>query len=91
MDETKDSTASLASRIYEERIRPLVEEEHFGKVVSIDVNSGDYEIARDRQDRWPALDRLRGRHDDPRVFTLRIGGGPVAKIGGFRRLPRQPR
>ena len=79
--------AARAEAIYEARIRPLVEAEHFGKVVSIDVESGDYEVAADRDDRWPALARLRARHARPRVFSLRVGGDPVARIGGFRRVP----
>lgn len=82
--------AEGAKAIYEERIRAVVEGEHFGKVVSIDVGSGDYEIAADRDDRWPALERLRKRHERPQVFSLRVGGGPVARIGGFRRLPGAP-
>lgn len=87
MDEAgRRDVAERAKAIYEDRIRPLVEREHFGRVLSIDVDSGDYEIAADRDDRWPALERLRGRHERPRVFSLRVGGGPVARIGGFRRL-----
>ena len=88
MDEAaRRAVAEQGKAIYEARIRHLVEGEHFGKVVSIDVDSGDYEVAADRDDRWPALERLRGRHERPQVFSLRVGGGPVARIGGFRRLP----
>ena len=91
MDEAgRRDVAERAKAIYESRIRPLVEGEHFGKVVSIDVESGDYEVAADRDDRWPALARLRGRHGRPRVFSLRVGGEPVARIGGFRRMPGNP-
>ena len=86
MDDAREDVAERATRIYEERIRPRVEEEHFGKVISIDVNSGDYEIAADRGDRMDAVHRLRDRHEAPRVFSIRIGGGPVARIGGARRI-----
>ncbi len=91
MDEgARREVAERAKAIYEAHIRPRVEGEHFGKVLSIDVESGDYEIAADRDDRWPALERLRRRHEHPQVFSLRVGGGPVARIGGFRRLPEAP-
>ncbi len=46
MDEgARRDVAERAKAIYEARIRPLVEREHFVKVVSIDVNGGDYEVA----------------------------------------------
>lgn len=89
-DRQPSETAEQAIRIYEERIRPLLQEENFGRVISIDAESGDYEIATDRDDRWPSLDRLRRRHPEPRVFTMRIGGGTVAKIGGFRKVRQEP-
>ena len=85
MDEAgRRDVAERAKAIYESRIRPLVEEAHFGKVVSIDVESGDYEVARDDADEIPALRRLRARHDDPQVFGLRIGYRTVGRMGGAR-------
>ncbi|CAN5368042.1 hypothetical protein BH11ARM2_BH11ARM2_29710 [soil metagenome] len=85
MDEAqRQSIADRATRIYEERIRPLVEKDHFGKVVSIEANTGDYEIAADNADEVPALRRLRARHSDPKVFAVRVGYRTVGKIGGGR-------
>lgn len=84
----RSETAERATRIYEERIRSLVEKEHFGKVVSIDADSGDYEIEREGEDWFESVRRLRARHPDPRPFSLRIGVGPVARIGGMRPRPK---
>ena len=77
-------TAERATQIYEERIRPLVEKEHFGKVISIDADSGDYEIANGHDDEVPALRRLRARHVAPKVFGIRIGYRTLGRIGGAR-------
>lgn len=81
-------TATRATRIYEERIRPLVEKEHFGKVISIDAESGDYEIEREGEDWFESVRRLRERHSAPKPFSLRIGVGSVARIGGMRPRPK---
>ena len=51
-------------------------------VTSIDAESGDYEIERDGEDWFESVRRLRARHANPRPFSLRIGIGPVARIGG---------
>ena len=63
----------------------MVEKDHFGKALSIDVNSGDYEIAANNADEVGTLRRLLGRHTDARVFTLRVGYRTHGKIGGARR------
>lgn len=84
-----DDSLDRAERIYAERIRAVEEERNFGKVVSIELNSGDYEISTDSKDFLPAILRLRARHTDPEVFSLRVGGGAVIRLGGsslkFRR------
>lgn len=87
-DRQGSEIAERATHIYEERIRPLVEEEHFGKVISIDAASGDYEVEREGEDWFESVRRLRVRHANPRPFSLRIGVGPVARIGGMRPRPK---
>jgi hypothetical protein len=47
---TQYSAEELAQRgqeIYERDIRAKVEADHFGKVVAIDVRTGDYELGED--------------------------------------------
>ena len=43
----KKDAASIGRKIYENRILPQVKPEDKGKVVVIDVNSGDYEVGYD--------------------------------------------
>ena len=59
-----EDTAAIGRAIYREKIRPTLGPEYKGKVVVIDVKSGDYEIA-DRH--FEAAKRLRQRHPD--AFT----------------------
>jgi hypothetical protein len=66
--------------IYEERLRPLVEiEENIGKIISIDVESGDYEIA---DDLVTAGKRVRERHPEAKIYGKRIGYNAVFAVGG---------
>jgi hypothetical protein len=66
--------------IYEKRLRPLVEtEENVGKIISIDVETGDYEID---DDLIKAGDRLLSRHPNAVLYGARIGYDAVYAIGG---------
>lgn len=85
MDEAgRREVAERAERFYEERIRAIVEREHFGKELLVESNTGDYEIVRDRDDFFDASARLKSRHETPRVFIMRIGYRALARIGGAR-------
>ena len=62
------------------RLRAALEiEENIGKIVSIDVNSGDYEIA---DDLVAAGRRLQQRHPDALIYGKRIGYNAVYAVGG---------
>jgi hypothetical protein len=66
--------------LYEERIREQVEtEENIGKILAIDVETGDYEIA---DDPLTAGRRLLARHPGAAIFALRIGYNAVYALGG---------
>lgn len=66
--------------IYEQRLRALVEtEDNVGKIISIDVESGDYEIA---DDLLSAGRRLQQRHPDALMYGKRIGYNAVYAVGG---------
>jgi hypothetical protein len=57
--------------IYDAQIRPQVEKEgNWGKLVSIEVFTGDYEMGDSHVE---TTMRLRNRHVDPVIATLRIG------------------
>lgn len=61
----------LGKRLYEQRIRALVEtEQNVGKIVSIDIETGDYEIG---EDSASAGKRLLARRPEAALYGVRIG------------------
>jgi hypothetical protein len=66
--------------IYESRLRALLEAgENIGKIVSIDIESGDYEIA---DDLLIAGQCLQERRPDAKMYGKRIGYNAVYAVGG---------
>jgi hypothetical protein len=66
--------------IYDQKLRPHVEtEENIGKIISIDIETGDYEID---DDLIKAGDRLLARHPGAALYGARIGYDAVYAIGG---------
>ena len=66
--------------IYATRLRAVLEtKENIGKIVSIDIDSGDYEVA---DDLVVAGRRLQARHANARIYGKRIGYNAVYAVGG---------
>lgn len=66
--------------IYDQKLRPLVEtKENIGKIISIDIETGDYEID---DDLIQAGDRLLARHPGAALYGVRIGYDAVYAVGG---------
>ena len=66
--------------IYEQRLRAHVENEgNIGKIISIDVESGDYEIA---DDLLVSGKRLQQRRPNALMYGKRIGYDAVYAVGG---------
>lgn len=76
---TKEEIARRGSELYEREIRAKVEEGNIGKVVVIDIETGDYEID---DEQLTAAHRLRAKHPDAAAYAIRIGYPALAKIGG---------
>ena len=74
-----EETARLGDEIYESDIRPQVEEAHHGKIIAIDVDSGDYAVA---DTALAASEHLRERRPDADIWCLRIGYGVLRHFGG---------
>ena len=75
-----EETARLGDEIYERSIRPLVEADHYGEVVAIDVNSGTWAIG---DDVIAATDRLQTQRPDAvDVWLLRVGHRALHHFGG---------
>ena len=73
------SIGSRGRAIYRKKIRHLVEPHEHGRIVVIDVNSGDYEVADRDAD---ATARLVARHPDAVTWAERVGYPTVFSIGG---------
>ena len=70
-----------AQNLYE-RLHPQVEtEENIGKLIILDVDSGDYEISEEKTG-IPATHRLQARHPGVLLYGLRIGYNATDAIGG---------
>ena len=80
-----EETVRLGEAIYEERLRSVVEFGNKGKVIAIEVDGGEYEIA---ENALIASDRLRERVPGAEVFLGRIGF-PTFRVMGGTSLPRR--
>ena len=78
------SVASRGRAIYMGKIRPHVYPQEMGKVIVVDVRSGDYEMCANEMDQVPALDRLLERRPDALIWRKRVGYQTVAGFGGLR-------
>ena len=77
---TGEEIARRGEDLYERRIRAKVENEaNIGKIISIDIETGDYEIA---DDLIVTGDRLLARHPGAALFAARIGYNAVYALGG---------
>ena len=71
------------------RLRPQIETpDNIGRLILLDLDSGDYEIANDDLG-FDASARVRERHPDANLFALRIGYKTTASFcGDMERLPQ---
>lgn len=76
---TIDEVADRGIELYETKIRPLVEEGNLGRLLAIDVESGDYAVA---DQRFDAVKPLRDKNPDAQIWLLRIGHVAVESFGG---------
>ena len=76
---TKEEIAQRGKEWYEREIRSKVEEGNKGKILLIDVETGDYEID---DDHLQATRRALAKHPGAALYSLRIGYPSLGKIGG---------
>lgn len=70
---------------YDREIRGLVEEDHRGEMLAIDVDSGAYALG---DDSLTALERLKAKAPDARAYLLRVGFPTAVRIGIGRKAVR---
>jgi hypothetical protein len=76
---SKEEFARCGDEIYESQIKPQVEEGNHGKIVAIDLETGDFEVD---QSEIAACDRLEARRPDAQIWIVRIGSRHVRRFGG---------
>ena len=72
---------SEGEAVYRQRIRPLVYPQHKGRIVAIDVASGEYEVDDDEMVAWR---KLTTRCPDAVVWFKRVGYQTVHAFGGLK-------
>lgn len=73
-----EDVATRGKAIYQQKIRDKVEPEHKGKFLSVDIETGDYEI--DSDDLSPTM-RLLSKRPDAVIYSLRIGFEAAHRMG----------
>jgi len=81
-ESTREQIAQRGKEIYEREVRSQVEARNTGKVVAIDVRTGEYELA---DDAITCATRLRARLPQAEVFFTRVGYPGLHRILSPRR------
>lgn len=77
---SREEVAQRAEQLYEDGIRQKVEtEENIGKMVVIDIETGDYKVD---ENSLRAADYLSEKHPNARLFGIKIGYNVGAAFGG---------
>lgn len=77
---SREEVAQRAKQLYETSIRQKVEvEENIGKMVIIDIETGDYEV---NKNGLCAADYLSEKHPNARLVGFKIGYNVAASFGG---------
>jgi hypothetical protein len=75
---TADEVASMGDEIYESQIRAQVEADNRGKVVAIDVKSGEYVVD---ETALGGCKRLLAERPDAEIWCVRVGHRALYHIG----------
>ena len=82
-----NEVGEIGHDLYEREIRPKVETDaNIGKIISIDIETGEYEIG---DDLLVTANRLLAKHPDAAIWSERIGYNAVYAVGGslYRTAP----
>lgn len=75
---SKEEHARRGTELYERQVRPQVEAGNHGKIVAIDIDSGDFEVA---EKAIAACKRLMARYPDAQIWCVRIGYPGIHRFG----------
>ena len=78
---SEEEFARRGQAIYEQRVRPQVEEGNSGRIVATDIETGEFEVA---DDPLAASDQLFARCPDAQPWLIRIGHRALHRFGQFQ-------
>ena len=85
---TAEEAGRLGDEIYEREIRPQVEGTCHGRIVAINVDSGEYAID---DTGLAASERLLAKDPSAEIWCLRVGYGALRSFGAGSSRARCPR
>ena len=74
---SKEEFARRGTELYERDIRPRVEADSKGKIVAIDIETGDYAVSGDI---LSAAQQLFAHNNDAQIWSVRVGHRAVSRI-----------
>ena len=74
-----DEIARRGTELYESKIRAIAQPGNDGRMLAIDIETGDYAVADEGLD---ACQELIDKNPDAQIWSLRIGYIAADKIGG---------
>ena len=77
---SSEEFARRGTELYESKIRPLVESGNLGRILAIDIESGDYAVGDEGHE---AAQVLIEKNPDAQIWCLRIGYVAVSSYCGF--------
>ena len=75
---SKEEFARRGNQIYESQIRKLVENENYGKIVAIDIETSAFELGNTT---IKAVNNLYQKYPDAQPWVIRIGHDSVYRFG----------
>ncbi len=78
---TAEDAEDIAERLYDTKIKPLLEPSFKGQFLVIDVESGEYEVD---PDEMAAMERARAKNPNGIRFLKRVGFAAAHSIGSRR-------
>ncbi len=76
-----EEAARLGDEIYNRAVKPVVEPDHNGEWVMIDLDTGAWEIG---EDELSAAAKMEARLPMAQVWMVRVGYGYTHRLGGGR-------
>ena len=76
--------AERGAKVYAEKLRLLLEPQHNGKFVVIDVETGEYEVDADH---LAASDRAAAKRPGAPLYATRVGSRSLGRIGWRKPTP----